>query len=134
MPPNITFVCNAPVSPEAPGELLSQTDWGKNRSRDGLERMLPQTSLHVSAWQKKRLVGFARALTDGVYRAVIEDVIVTRELHGCGVGKELTRRLLYELVDVEEVMLGGMENLTQFYENFGFRRVSHPVMKKKSGL
>ena len=131
MPPDITFACNAPIAPEALGELLAQTDWAKTRSHEGLERMLHQTSLHVSAWHKERLVGFARALTDGVYRAVIEDVIVTRELREQGLGRELMKHMLQELLAVEEIALGCLDNLVPFYESLGFTRVAHPYLKKR---
>lgn len=127
----ITFARNAQIAPEALRDLLAQTDWAKARTVQSLERMLQQTSLHVSAWQDERLVGFARALSDGVFRAVIEDVVVTHELRGHGLGRELLRLLLAELHGVEEVALGCLEHLVPFYESFEFHRVSHPYMKKR---
>lgn len=128
----IQFQRNARIASETLRDLFMQTDWAKQRSLEGIARMLQQTPLHVSAWHNGELIGFARALSDGVYRAVIEDVIVTQQLRGNGIGKKLVKLLLIELVEVEEIMLGCMEELAPFYERFGFKRVTHPVMKRNN--
>lgn len=130
MLPNVTFARNASIALEALRDLFAHTDWAKSRALRDLERMLRQTSVHVSAWQGERLVGFARALSDGVFRAIIEDVVVAPPGRGAGVGKKLVELLLLELREVEEIMLGCMEELAPFYERFEFKRVSHPIMKR----
>ena len=126
----LLFQRNARLAPEMLRDLFMQTEWAKQRSLEGIARMLQQTPLHMSAWRNDELVGFARALGDGVYRAVIEDVIVAPQLRGNGIGKKLVDLLLAELAEVEEVMLGCMAGLVPFYERFDFKRVTHPIMKR----
>lgn len=128
---NIRFVRNAPLAPEALRDLFAQTDWARQRMLSGIVHMLQQTPLHMSAWHDKRLVAFARVLTDGVYRAIIEDVIVAHPYRGCGLGKKMIALLLAELAEVEEVLLGCKDDLIPFYAQFGFKRDKLPFMKRR---
>ncbi len=131
---DLQFTLNAAIAPEALRDLFAQTDWAKSRPLSGITRMLQRTPLHTSAWRNDKLIGFARVLTDGVYRAVLEDVVVAEAYRSRGIGRRLVELLLAELGEVEEVMLGCMENLAPYYEQFGFKRVSHPIMKRHHNL
>ena len=128
MPP-IDYSSTSPVTARELTHLFSQTDWAANRSPSGLEHMLNHTPCFVSARSEGQLVGFARALSDGVYRALIEDVIVEESYRGRGVGAALVRLLLKEHLNaVEEVSLGCTEENVVFYEKLGFERAEHPYM------
>jgi ribosomal protein S18 acetylase RimI-like enzyme len=48
----------------------------------------------VGAWAGDRLVGFVRAVTDGAFRAYVEDVIVAPDARGAGIGRSLIDHLL----------------------------------------
>ena len=48
----------------------------------------------VTAWDGPRLVGFARAFTDGAFLAYVNDVAVHPDYQRHGVGTELVKRLL----------------------------------------
>ena len=61
------------IEPEQLMDLLRQAGWAKHRSMEGVRRMLEGTSLTLGAWEGDRLGGFARAMTDGIYRALIDD-------------------------------------------------------------
>ena len=93
--------------------------------------MLEGTSLTLGAWEGDRLVGFARAMTDGIYRALIDDVIVDGSKRGMGIGSELMRRLSGKLADVEEVFLRCGEGVVPFYERHDFERSKGVVMDLK---
>ena len=61
--------------------LLNQhAFWAENRSIDELQRMLQGSAAVASLWQGKRLVGFGRATSDGIYRAVLWDVVIPEDL------------------------------------------------------
>ena len=98
--------------------------WAGNRSLADLRRMLRGSETVVSAWQGRRLVGFGRATSDGVYRAVLWDVVVTSELQGQGLGRQVVSSLLSmpPLRRVERVYLM-TTNGRGFYEKLGFRWV-----------
>ena len=110
------------VEPEQLLPLFQQTGWAGKRTLEGIRRMLAATPVALGAWQDDRLVGFARAITDGVYRALIDDVVVEKSVRGQGVGSELIQRLTERLADVETVFLRCGENVAGFYEKHRFRR------------
>ncbi len=94
--------------------------------------MLDADTFHVSAWADAQLVGFLRVLSDGRFRAFIEDVIVDAEYRGQGVGDALMRRALEALAPVQEVVLGCTEDNVGYYERFGFTRAGHATMQRKT--
>ena len=73
------------------------TFWAKGRSLKGLKIMLSNSTVVITMWDKKELVGFGRATSDGVYRAVLWDVIVPKDLQGQGLGRKIIECLLSPL-------------------------------------
>ena len=72
--------------------LYRQTYWGKERSEEDVRKMLAHTDLVFALVDTDggHLVGFARVLTDTVYKAFVFDVIVDEGRRGQG----LVRRLM----------------------------------------
>ncbi|MEO1466548.1 MAG: GNAT family N-acetyltransferase, partial [Cyanobacteria bacterium J06633_1] len=68
-------------------------------------------------------IGFARATSDGIYRAAIWDVIVDPDYQGVGLGRKLVQTVLsHPLVcKVERVYLTTTHQQS-FYERIGFER------------
>jgi N-acetylglutamate synthase-like GNAT family acetyltransferase len=103
--------------------LLDQHSfWAAGRSRRDLRRKLSGSTVVVSAWRGRRMVGFGRASSDGVYRAVLWDVVVATDLQGRGIGRRLVEALLEapELRQTERVYLM-TTNGSGFYQQLGFR-------------
>ncbi len=84
--------------------------------------MVANTPIQLGAWHDDSLVGYARAITDGCFRALIDDVVVDKERHGQGIGEELMRRLTKRLSGVEQVILLCDDRFVGFYERLGFVR------------
>ena len=126
----IAYSDDRSVGSEELQHLFRQTTWARERSVVGIEAMLALTPTYVSARAGDRLVGFARTLTDGVYRALIDDVVVDERMRGQGIGALLVQRLLDRLRDVEEVFLGCSEDVVPFYAGLGFLRAANPYMKR----
>ena len=112
----------------APGQLrqLQQlldghSFWASGRSQRELSRMLAGSQAVVSAWQGPALVGFGRATSDGVFRAVLWDVVVAADHQGQGLGRRIVEALLQApaLQGVERTYLM-TTNSTGFYEQLGF--------------
>jgi ribosomal protein S18 acetylase RimI-like enzyme len=112
----------------SPGQLQQLLDahsfWASGRSLRELNRMLAGSQAVVSAWQGSRLVGFGRATSDGVFRAVLWDVVVAGDHQGRGLGRRIVEALLEEpaLQGVERIYLM-TTNSTGFYQQLGFKKV-----------
>ena len=119
---------NAKLTAERLLHLFQQTDFADDRDADGVRRMLEATTVHLSAWEGHQLVGFAGCLTDGVYCALIRDVVVDEPARGRGVGSALLRAIVHELRHVDEILLGCDESLVPFYQNLGWQRDDGAVM------
>ena len=112
------------ITPADLQPLLRQKGWAHDRDLDSIRRMLDSTSVMVGAWEDGRLVGFARAITDGVYRALIDDVVVDEPNRKAGIGSEVMRRLVTRLreMEVEEVFLRCGHAMEPFYAGLGFAK------------
>lgn len=124
MPPTLkttlTFSEKKTLDPQQLLRLFQQAPWAKGRSLDDAREMLRHTDLALCAWDGDQLVGFARVLTDFVYRATIWDVIVDQAYQKQGIGTELVQRILRHprLKKVELVWLCTRQ--PSFYERLGF--------------
>ncbi len=98
--------------------------WASDRATGDLQRMLRGSEAAVSLWQDGCMVGFGRATSDGVYRAVLWDVVVARHREGQGLGRRLVEALLATppVKSAERVYLM-TTNSSGFYECLGFREV-----------
>ena len=108
--------------------------WARGRSPRQLRQMLKGSQVIVSLWRGKRMVGFGRASSDGIYRAVLWDVVVAGDLQGRGLGRRVVEALLAspKLRKVERVYLM-TTNSSGFYEQMGFDTVTsqHLLIRKQ---
>ncbi len=95
--------------------------WAKERRLEDLEIAITCSAPVISAWDQDRLVGFARATSDGVYRATIWDVVVHPNYRGQGLGRQLVETVLAHprMCRVERVYLTTTYQQA-FYEKIGF--------------
>jgi len=68
------------------------------------------------------LVGFGRAISDGVYQAAVYDCAVATEYQGRGLGRLLLENILDRLPGCN-VILYASPGKEGFYEKHGFRRM-----------
>lgn len=95
--------------------------WAQGRSRRALVRMLLGSCSVVSAWEGGRLVAIGRATSDGVFRAVLWDVVVAEEHQGRGLGRLIVQALLASPpVAASERVYLMTTNSSGFYERLGF--------------
>ena len=107
--------------------LLSQeTFWARNRNYKCLKIMLANSTEVISIWRKGEMIGFGRATSDKIYRAVLWDVVVAGKFQGYGIGRTIVKELLRQssLKSVEKIYLM-TTNCLKFYENLNFRKVDN---------
>lgn len=95
--------------------------WAKDRSVDEWAIALANSRPIATLWDSDRLIGFARATSDGIYRATIWDVVVHDDYQGAGLGRKLVETVLTHphVNRVERVYLMTTHQ-QQFYERIGF--------------
>lgn len=119
-----------PVPVPALRALLDKEGWWPERGVGELARIL-EAGPAVAAWDGEEVVGFARAVTDGVSRAYLEDVIVSRDRRGRGTGRNLVRALHRELGGQVTVTAFFHQGLRTFYEELGYRPTRQLVAHRR---
>ncbi|MBD2446850.1 GNAT family N-acetyltransferase [Nostoc sp. FACHB-152] len=98
------------------------TFWAKGRSIEDLGIAVTNSDPVISLWDDTKLIGFARATSDGIYRATIWDVVIHPDYQRTGLGSKLVETVLSHprMRWVERVYL--MTTHQQgFYEKIGFK-------------
>ena len=98
------------------------TLWAKDRTIGQIKHMLANSNVIITIWNKNNLVGFGRATTDQIYRAVLWDIVVSQDVQGVGLGKILVEELLKDkkINSVEKVYLMTTDS-QDFYKQLGFK-------------
>ena len=76
----------------------------------------------VFVYEGDRLIGFGRAVSDGVYQAAIYDCAVAEAFQGRGIGRSIVEHILARLPGCH-VILYAAPGKEGFYGTFGFRRM-----------
>ena len=99
------------------------TFWAKDRNLSDLQTAIAHSHPVVSAWSQQNLIGFARATSDGIYRATLWDVVVHPDYQGLGLGRKLVETALAHphLQRVERIYLMTTHEQS-FYERIGFQQ------------
>ena len=97
--------------------------WARSRNMDDLEIAVINSNPVVTVWDGDRLIGFARATSDGIYRAAIWDVVVDPDYQGAGLGRKLVQTVLsHPMVSKVERVYLTTTHKQSFYERIGFER------------
>tara|TARA_Y100000589_G_scaffold313772_2_gene335409 strand:- start:663 stop:1139 length:477 start_codon:yes stop_codon:yes gene_type:complete len=104
--------------------LDRNTSWAKERTIKDLKHCLAKSDVIVSLWSNDKILGFGRALSDGIYRSVLWDIVIDQNHQGKGFGKLIVNSLLEskKLKKSEKVYLM-TSNQKDFYCQIGFEEV-----------
>jgi ribosomal protein S18 acetylase RimI-like enzyme len=82
-----------------------------------------------------QLIGFGRAISDGVYQAAIYDVAVLPEFQGRGIGKTIIENIL-DRVSNCNIILYASPGKEGFYRTLGFRgmKTGMAIFKNSSAM
>lgn len=103
--------------------------WAKERRIEDWEIAIANSDPVIGVWDGEKLIGFARATSDGIYRANIWDVAIHPDYRGLGLGRKLVESVLShpKMNRVERVYLMTTHQ-QQFYERIGFQCNSTTTM------
>ena len=105
--------------------LENNTFWAKNRKIKDLKNCLANSDVIVSLWVGNEIVGFGRALTDGIYRGVLWDIVIDQKYQGKGFGKLIVQSLLSskKIKNTKKLYLM-TTNKKLFYSQLDFKEVT----------
>jgi len=119
-------------------DLFNTTGWNVeyNFTITDLEKAIKNSWYSLSVFNSEKLIGFGRVIADGVYHALIVDLIVHPDYQGKGIGSMLLERLVKKCEDnkIRDVQLFAATDKYEFYEkhNFEKRPTNAPGMQYKT--
>ena len=98
--------------------------WAQKRTISDLKKCLANSDVITSVWVGNEIVGFGRALTDGIYRGVLWDIVIDHNHQGKGFGTLIVKNLLSskEIKNTKKLYLM-TTNKKLFYSQFDFEEV-----------
>ena len=101
------------------------TFWVTNRKISDLKKCLANSDVIISIWSDDEIVGFGRALSDGVYRGVLWDIVIDENHQGNGYGKLIVENLLnsIKIKNTKKIYLM-TTNKKIFYSQIDFKEVT----------
>lgn len=103
-------------------KVYQSVGWMKHDEKI-IKKVFDASTHQVFAVNNHQVIGFARALSDGVFNAAIYDVVVHREFQGQGIARMLIEDMLQQLDSVSCIHLISTVHNDTFYEKFGFRKL-----------
>lgn len=109
-------------------DLFQTTGWNKKYkfSIKEIESAIKNSWYMCSIYDSDKLIGFGRVIADGIYHALIVDLIIHPNYQGKGLGSKLLDRLVNKCKKnkIRDIQLFAAKNKFTFYEKFGFRKRS----------
>ncbi|WP_020672211.1 GNAT family N-acetyltransferase [Amycolatopsis nigrescens] len=121
----------ARVDRDALWEFLSTSAyWARWRTREHVHRQLDCAWRVVGVYRGGEMVGFARAISDGVSLAYLADLYVLDSHRGHGLGKELVRAMVEEGPGAGLRWLLHTDDAHGLYRQFGFAEPDHTFLER----
>lgn len=116
--------------------LGSEAYWGRWRDRDTVDAQIAASWRVVGAYDRTdgAMVGFARAVGDGIALAYLADVFVVPAHRGRGVGVGLVRAIVDDGPGRRFRWLLHTSDGHGLYERFGFRPPDHTLLERPTTL
>ncbi|AXI30398.1 GNAT family N-acetyltransferase [Priestia megaterium] len=103
-------------------DIYHSVGW-KNHDEEKIKKVFQSSNVVAIAYDENKIVGFGRALSDGVFNAAIYDVVIDEQYQNKGIGQKIIENLLAPLNDISCVHLVSTAGNEEFYKKAGFRKM-----------
>jgi GNAT superfamily N-acetyltransferase len=110
--------------------LSTEAYWARGRPRETVERLVREAQRVVGLYDGERLVGFCRAVTDGVAFVYLADVYVLPEYRGRGLGLALVREMVEQGPYADRRWILHTQDAHRLYEKLGFAPPDAKLMER----
>lgn len=103
-------------------DLYKQCWWARDRKIEDVRKMLKVSIIIGITNIENDLIGFTRILTDGVFKALVLDVVVDEKYRNQKLGEQLLKTVVAHplIKDVRHLDLNCTEEMIPFYQKYGF--------------
>jgi GNAT superfamily N-acetyltransferase len=113
--------------------LSTEAYWQQWRSQTDVRAQVEGAWRVVGCYDHHRMVGFARALSDGVALAYLADVFVLNEHRGQGIGRALVREMIEQGPGRDFRWMLHTADAHGLYREFGFSAPDSMFMERPDG-
>ncbi|MGG0463820.1 GNAT family N-acetyltransferase [Priestia aryabhattai] len=103
-------------------DIYHSVGW-KKHDEEKIKKVFQSSNVVAIAYDENKIVGFGRALSDGVFNAAIYDVVIDEQYQNKGIGQKIIENLLAPLNDISCVHLVSTAGNEEFYKKAGFRKM-----------
>ncbi|WP_412839294.1 GNAT family N-acetyltransferase [Bacillus paranthracis] len=103
-------------------EVYASVGWTKH-TNEIIRQVFEASNVIAIVTFNDRIIGFGRAMSDGVFNAAIYDVVVHREFQRQGIAKKIMEFLLDKLSNVSCIHLISTTGNEEFYRKLGLKKL-----------
>lgn len=121
--PAVAIRAMADAEIEQARALLEQSNWGPRVADPAVFReLVARSAVALVAVENGRVVGFLRAISDGIFNTYISMLVVEAAHRRRGIGRSLVQAAMGDREEMTWVLRAGRNGVAGFYEKLGFAR------------
>lgn len=123
------------ITPETDKIIDLYNSSGINRPTTDKERiseMYANSNLIATAWDKDKLVGISRSLTDFCYCCYLSDLAVRKDYQATGIGRKLIELTKNNIGEQTALILLSAPTAMNYYPKVGFQKIDNGFIIKRT--